>query len=100
MENGFLGIPWLVGAFVCLAVAALYVVIWPRPQVAAARSAWSRLVLRWFHPLVWLLLAGSFFTRATSSAGGAGLAAILAVGALVCYGVFMITLIRARRSPR
>jgi hypothetical protein len=100
MEDGFLGVSWLMGGVACLVVAGIYTVVWPRAQVAAARSSWNRIVLRWFHGLVWLLLSGSFFVRGTLSPGGQGIAGFLALSALVCYGIFMFTLIRARRRLR
>ena len=100
MEDGFLGISWLAGGLLCLLIAGIYVVVWPRPLVAAAHSSWNRLVLRWFHALVWVLLAGSFFVRGEYVSGGRGVANILALGALVSYAIFMVTLIRARRANR
>jgi hypothetical protein len=100
MEEGLLGMSWLMAAVACLVVTAVYVVVWPRPQVAAASSAWTRLVLRWFHALVWLLLAISFLARGAYIPGGATLAGTLAMLALICYGTFMFTLIRARRRTR
>lgn len=100
MVNVFPGISWLMAGVACLVVAGLYTVMWPRAQVAAAQSTWNRLVLRWFHGLVWLLLAGSFFVRGTMSSGGQGIAGVLAMSALICYGIFMFTLVRARRRLR
>ncbi len=100
MEDGFLGISWLAGGLLCLLVAAIYVVVWPRSLVAAAHSSWNRVVLRWFHALVWVLLAGSFYVRGEYVSGGRGVANLLALSALVSYAIFMVTLIRARHANR
>jgi hypothetical protein len=65
LTPGLLGVPWLVWSGACLGVAAVYVVVWPRPKQPA--PAWRRLVLRWAHALVWLALAGSCLLRAASA---------------------------------
>ena len=100
MSDGALGIPWLIGGVACLVVAVIYALVWPRAQYATATSNWNRLVLRWFHGLVWLLLAISFFVRGTMPSNSQTIAGVLAFAALISYGTFMFTLIRARRKPR
>jgi hypothetical protein len=59
MATGLLGISWFGWGGLCLAVAALYWVAWPKPhpERREPRPAWAGVVLRWFHSLVWVLLA-------------------------------------------
>jgi hypothetical protein len=92
MTPTFLSIPYYVWAFLCLIVALIYAVLWPRPKVGQQRAIWQHLVLRWFHSLVWILLAAACFMWATWLPGNDRLAQRLAVGGLLTYVVFMIVL--------
>lgn len=48
-------------------------------------------VIRWAHPLVWILLAGMFAALAVGTAA-ASLVQPLGLGALVLYLVYLVTL--------
>lgn len=89
MNNTFLGISFFVWGGVCLVVAAIWAIFSPSRAVS---SAGAYFILRWFHSLVWLLLALSCFVRGFSP--GAGLANLLALAALGMYVVFIATLTR------
>ena len=93
----FLGLPWFVWGALCLLVAAIYLVVWPRPRGAtSARPLWRRVVLRWFHALVWALLAASCFVQAVQAPRAASIGSVLALTALLVYIVFMVTLTAER----
>ena len=97
------GIPWYVWGLACLAVAAVYLVAWPRPprkSSAPARPPWRQFVLRWFHSLVWLLLALACFVQASQFAGGGAVGGVLAVLAGLLYLVFMGALVADLRVRR
>jgi hypothetical protein len=97
------GLPWYVWGLLCLVVAAVYLVIWPRPSRkggAPARPRWRQFVLRWFHSLVWLLLALSCFVRASQLAGSAAVGSALAVLAALMYIVYMGALVADLRVRR
>jgi hypothetical protein len=104
MASPLFGIPWPVLGSLCLVVAAIYTVVWPghRDPAARARPAWRRLVLRWCHALVWLLLALSCFVRPARALGGPTTGNVLALLALVAYVVFLGTTLadRAAQRPR
>jgi drug/metabolite transporter (DMT)-like permease len=103
MTGTFLGVPWLVWGGVCLVIAAIYVVVWPRPKTSGlgtSRPAWRHLVLRWFHPLVWVLLAISCFIRPIVGRDDSSLANGIALLALVVYAIFMGTLALDRTARR
>ncbi len=103
MTSPLFGMPWPVLGGLCLVVAAIYTVVWPRPRdpTARARPAWRHLVLRWCHALVWLLLALSCFVRPARSLGGSATANVLELLALVAYVIFLATAVvdRAARRP-
>ncbi len=103
MTSPLFGIAWPVLGGICLVIAAIYVVVWPRPRDAAAaraRPAWRHLILRWFHALVWLLLALSCFIRPSRPLGGAATANVLASLALVTYVIFLGTAVADRAAHR
>jgi Flp pilus assembly protein TadB len=84
----------------CLALAVLWYFVWPKDKTPEQfkqlphyrpRPAGIQAVLRWFHTLVWMLLAAAcFFT----DAGQSTLAAASALLAGVFYVVFVVTLIK------
>ncbi len=91
LRNKLLGVPLVVWGGVCLAVALLWVLVWPSDRIAVA-SGLRFVILRWFHALTWLLLAGAAFLAASRDSG-AGKAKSVALLALAVYLVFMATLI-------
>jgi hypothetical protein len=96
--NTFLGLPFTVWGLICLAVAVLYAFIYPRQNEDTRqppRSPAVQFVLRWFHSIVWLLLASTCFILVS---GPSSLANSLAYLALFLYVVFIITLILDRRN--
>ena len=98
-----LGIPLTAWGCFCLLVAVTYLIYSPRPGSAARQrsySTWRRLVLRWFHPVVWLLLALSCFIWGEYIAWGGALADALAIVSLMVYVIFIITFMSGRRSHR
>jgi hypothetical protein len=98
---GLLGIPWAVWGGLCLLVAAIYTVVWPRPkQPASARLAWRQPILRWMHAVVWLALVGSCFLRSTDWQGAPDGANALALLAASFYALFLATLVADRKLTR
>jgi hypothetical protein len=97
MNTPFLGVPWLVWGLFCLAVAVIFTVIGPRGKRPGKASALQSLILRWFHALVWVLLAVSFLLRDGKILAGSGTANILALLALFVYLIFLGTLLRSSR---
>ena len=78
-------------AVLALAVATAYYFVWPgrkNPEQVKQRSLWSRIVLRWFHSLTWVLLAVACFLWAKLLAALAG----------VVYLIFILTLAHERSS--
>jgi hypothetical protein len=100
MSTAFFGIPWSFWGSLCVVVAAIYTVVWPRPKAAVtpARSLWRHVILRWFHPLVWVLLALSCFIRPSQWLGGSATANGLALLALLVYGIFLVTVLSDRTA--
>jgi hypothetical protein len=100
MTRGLLGLPWVVWAGLAFAVAAVFVVVAPR---AAGTSGLHHLVLRWFHPLTWVLLGTSALVRGFSGGAAPPAADLVAQVALVVYLAYLVTFIRTApraRRPR
>ena len=89
---------WTALGSVCLIVAAIYGVFWPRPKPGTLRPRWRQVVLRWGHTAVWLVLALSFFIRGADTPGIAGQANVLALAGGLLYAVFIVTAVINRRS--
>ncbi len=89
LRNKLLGVPLVVWGGICLGVALLWTLVWPSDRIAVA-SGLRFMILRWFHALTWLLLAGAAFLAAFS---GPAKAKPIALLALAVYLVFMATLI-------
>src|SRR5262245_19193481 len=101
--TAFLGLPWYIWGLLCLGVAAVYLVIWPRPPRKGnvpARPRWRQIVLRWFHSLVWLLLASACFVQAIHFAGSATIGPALALLAALTYVAFIGALVAELRMHR
>lgn len=96
----FLGVSLLIWGCLCLVVALLYLFL--SPHLIRGRQSsyakWRFLVLRWFHSLVWLLLALSCFLWGEHLSGGAVLANVLALIALAIYLVFIVAFIVDRKA--
>lgn len=96
------GAPWPVWVILCLVIGIVNTVLWPRPKNSSgpAYSTWQYFVLRWFHGLVWVLLAISFVIRPIAALGGSASANMLALFALGVYVVFLGTLFLSGASRR
>ena len=80
MASVFLAVPVAVWGSVCLVLAVVDTVLWPRPgRHSPPRPSWRSVVLRWGHALVWALLAGAGFLWAAGLPGSPGVAKVLAV---------------------
>ncbi len=96
----FFGVPFTAWGVVCVAVAGVFVFLYPRYDWKKPPAKTRLLVLRWFHPLVWLLLAGACFLY---DAGQSGYANFVAILAMPIYLFFITTVTTSRelaRDPR
>lgn len=89
MNNTLWGIPFWVLAIPCLGIATLYYFLWPKPKENQLRPLWVHFVLRWFHSLVWVLLAGACLLWGA----GSGLGNPISLLAGLVYLVFIGTMI-------
>ena len=89
----FLGVPVFIWGGVCLVVALAFTAVWPSNKITNDTATLRFFILRWFHAIVWLLLAAACFVRGAGILGGAGTANMIALAALLVYLVFMATLL-------
>jgi hypothetical protein len=97
VNDGLLGVSWAVWGGACLLIAAVYTLVWPRPNQVAC-PPWRRAVLRWAHALVWLVLAVSCFLRGADPSAVTDAANALALLAAVLYLVFIASLALDRKA--
>lgn len=94
MTSSFLGVSFTVWGIVCLAIAAIWIFVWPSHRAATPR--WRFIVLRWFHMVVWLLLALAAFIAGANLPGGADIARLVALLSLLTYLIFMTSLFTSK----
>jgi hypothetical protein len=88
----FLGLAWNIWGIVGLVLAVVFVFIAPREQGKMSRRKF--MIIRWFHSLVWLLLAISFFLRGIENTVATTAADVVAVAGGLVYTVYLDTTIR------
>ncbi len=86
-------VPLLVWVILCLAVAVFYVIIWPQNDNPGDEMSLRYIILRWFHPLAWVLLALSLLVRSTKITQSQKIANFIAFLALPTYAAFFIALL-------
>jgi hypothetical protein len=100
MEGTLFGMPLFTVGLICLGLAALWYFVWPKDKTPAPfkqlpnyrpRTAWTHSVLRWFHTLVWMLLAAACFF---ADAGQSTLVTACLLLAGVLYVVFVVALLK------
>ncbi|MEZ4670100.1 MAG: hypothetical protein R3E39_19520 [Anaerolineae bacterium] len=91
MNGSFLNIPFAVWGMGALVIAGIFVMFVPRADVVNKLHGTRFVIVRWFHSLVWLLLALSFFVRGMENESISGLANPLAALAGITYLIYMST---------
>ena len=77
-----------------LLVALVFTVVIPNKEAVLGTSGLRFFILRWFHSLTWIALAGAAFFRAAG--GSAAIAKQIAFAALPLYLIYLFTLITAK----
>lgn len=90
MEAKFFGVPLVVWGVLCCVLTIVWFVFWPSDK-AASSLGFRFVILRWFHALVWFLLAIAAFVAAFNILGGPATARVIAFLSLVTYVIFIIT---------
>jgi hypothetical protein len=85
-----LGIPYLAWGVVGLALAVLWIFVWPQKNDVLKNSP-QYFILRWFHTLVWLFLSAAGFLSYFNVLGGRYTAQLMSLLALITYLIFMAT---------
>ncbi|GAB4440930.1 MAG: hypothetical protein OHK0015_37550 [Chloroflexi bacterium OHK40] len=88
MARSWLGVPLVVWGAICLAIAVVWVVVWPEERAAGAGPL-RFFLMRWGHMLTWALLAAMCFLRASGRPELDVWGSRLGLGALVVYLAFL-----------
>lgn len=100
MDETLLGIPYFTLSLACLGLAVVWCFVWPKDRTPEPikqlpeyqpRPSWMQPVLRWFHALVWVMLAAMFLFF---DAAQPTLAAVSALAAGLMYATFVIAVIK------
>jgi len=94
MDTTLLGVPLIFWGAICLFFAITWALIWPSHKGATLHGL-RYFIMRWFHALVWLLLALAAFIAAFTGPSGALVAPSLAFLSLIAYLIFMVTLAKS-----
>jgi len=92
-----LGVPVYILGSACLLLGVVWIFVWPRDR-AAAPNTLRFVVLRWFHLLVWILLALASFFAGSGVLGGLPVARAVALLSLILYLTFVFTLLTSPRE--
>jgi|WetSurMetagenome_2_1015567.scaffolds.fasta_scaffold1192598_2 hypothetical protein len=89
--NFFTDLPLYIWGAVCLGIALVYTIIWPKParDRTVPRPRWMHLILRWANPAVWVLVGISCFLRALWPGLPMVIPNVAALAGLVLYVVFI-----------
>jgi hypothetical protein len=82
---GFLGLSYYLWGIIGVTLAVVFAFIAPREQGKMSQTKF--IIVRWFHSLVWVLLALSFFLRGTENPTAIGIADIVAISGGLVYAV-------------
>ncbi len=97
MTRGLFDLPWVVWAALAFVVAAVFAFVAPG---SAGTTGLRYMVLRWFHPLAWVLLGSSALIRGFTTGGARSAADPAAQLGLVVYLAFLFTFVVTRRRQR
>lgn len=84
------GVPWSIAGIICIAISVIYFFIWPK-ELVSNLPQFQFIILRWFHSLVWILLAISFFLRYIKFEYKNIIVDGLGYAALLVYVIFIVT---------
>lgn len=99
MDTKLFGVPVFVWGGLCLLLTILWIFVWPNNRVAPADRL-RYIVLRWFHALVWLILAVAAFIAGFDLFGGQSTAKPTALLSLIVYLIFMFTLLTSKGAKQ
>jgi hypothetical protein len=89
---------WNALGVLALIVAAVFAVFVPSAKKVNALQGLTFIIVRWFHSLVWVLLAISFFMRAADNTIVNALADPIGLAGGIVYLIYLITFVRATKS--
>jgi hypothetical protein len=95
MDAKLFGVPFIIWGALCLVFTVIWLIVWPSDKATTVYGL-RFLILRWFHALVWLLLAIAAVLAAFNLLGGTATARMVAFLSLILYIVFLVTVTTSR----
>jgi hypothetical protein len=97
MSETLLGVPLVIWSAISLAIGSAYYFVWPKPEPrrVSQRTVREHVVLRYFHSLVWVLIAIGCFLAA---AGIGEIGRWIALLGIPVYIIFIVYIVRDRRK--
>lgn len=96
MTPTLLGTPLAMWSIACFLLAMVWIFIWP--YKVAPKRGMARLILRWGHTLVWILMGMAALVGGSQGFGGLETAHFLVLASVATYALFVITLLRYSRK--
>lgn len=89
-----LGVPWAVLAFLAFGLSVVFLFV----DTAGAARGSRRLVMRWFHPVSWLLFGAAALARCKATPLPDEWAVPLAGAGGLVFAVFIVTTVTSRSA--
>jgi hypothetical protein len=93
---GFLNISWWILGSLALVVALIYAIYVPKSDLVNSTKGLQFVIVRWFHSLVWVILAISFYMRGSGQKELSAWANPTTLSGGIIYIVFFIGFIRLK----
>ena len=97
LSETLLGVPLVFWGGISLAIGAAYLFVWPKPEPrrVSLRTTREHVVLRYFHSIVWVLIAVGCFLGA---AGYGDIGRWFALLGIPVYIIFLVSVVRDRHK--
>lgn len=83
-------VPTVVWLIICISVAIFYSIVWPADANPGDPGSLRYIILRWFHPLAWVILATACLVSIFAKGRAKSFSRYVALLALPTYAAFFL----------